>query len=166
MRLLAATSIVAMMPMSALAHTADQQDAWFDDWNHRLDMVGALTPDLLDDYFDFRDRHQVIYLEPQARNIPDRVERWRSLVAAYFPASQVERAMCVMSLESGGNPDAANPTSSARGLFQHLGRYWSDRSTRAGWAGASIFDPEANVAVAAWLQSWGGWGHWTVSPQC
>jgi hypothetical protein len=88
------------------------------------------------------------------------VEQWRPLVERYFAADQVERALRVMSCESGGSPTAANGSSSARGLFQHLGRYWESRSAAAGWAGASIFDPEANIAVAAWLQRSGGWGHW------
>lgn len=74
--------------------------------------------------------------------------------------------MCVMRYESGGNPTATNQQSGAAGLFQHLPKYWGSRSAKAGWAGASIYDPEANVAVAAWLWSTGGWGHWTVAPRC
>ncbi len=81
-------------------------------------------------------------------------------MSRYFAADQVERALRVMACESGGLPTAKNPGSSASGLFQHLGRYWTARSQRAGWAGASIFDPEANIAVAAWLQRTGGWSHW------
>ena len=69
--------------------------------------------------------------------------------------------MRVIACESGGNPNAKNSGSSASGLFQHLAaKYWVSRSASAGWAGASVFDPEANVAVAAWLQRTGGWGHW------
>lgn len=89
------------------------------------------------------------------------VEQWRPLVAQHFPASEVERALCIMAYESGGNPNAKNPRSSASGLFQHLARYWPDRSTAAGWGGWSIWSPEANIAVAAWLQRTGGWGHWS-----
>lgn len=95
------------------------------------------------------------------RGMGSNVEQWRPLVAQHFPASEVERALCIMSRESGGNPNAKNPRSSASGLFQHLARYWPDRSAAAGWAGASIWDPEANIAVAAWLQRTGGWGHWS-----
>lgn len=89
------------------------------------------------------------------------VEQWRGLVAAYFPASEVERALCIMAKESGGNPNAKNPRSSASGLFQHLARHWGERSSAAGWGGASIWNPEANIAVAAWLQRTGGWTHWS-----
>ena len=89
-------------------------------------------------------------------------EQWRSLVSAHFPESEVNRALCVLDGESiGGNPDATNPSSGAAGLFQHLPKYWSDRSAKAGWAGADVYDPEANVAVAAWLWRTGGWSHWT-----
>lgn len=69
--------------------------------------------------------------------------------------------MRVMACESGGNPLAKNPRSSASGLFQHLARLWPERSVKAGWPGADIFDPEANIAVAAWLYYYGGGpGHW------
>ena len=93
------------------------------------------------------------------------VEQWRELVARYFDARYVDDALSVMQGESGGNPDAKNPNSSASGLFQHLARYWDGRSAAAGWAGADIFDPEANIAVAAWLSKGGSdWGHWSVKP--
>ena len=36
------------------------------------------------------------------------VEPWRDLVSKYF--SNVERALCVMDWESGGNPNAISPT--------------------------------------------------------
>lgn len=88
------------------------------------------------------------------------VEQWRSLVAAYF-GSETDRALCIMSHESGGNPNATNPSSGAAGLFQHLPKYWSDRAAKAGRPGADIYDPEANTAVAAWLQATGGWTHWS-----
>ena len=95
------------------------------------------------------------------------VERWRPLVEQYWSqygyADEVEFALMVMYAESQGVPTALNPTSDASGLFQHLPKFWSDRSTRAGWSGADIFDPEANIAVAAWLRATShdrGWYHW------
>lgn len=96
------------------------------------------------------------------------VEQWRQLVTAYFSASDIETALCVIDRESrGGNPNAYNSSSGASGLFQHLPKYWADRSNKAGWGGADIFNPEANVAVAAWLRDTkGGWGHWTVIHLC
>lgn len=90
-------------------------------------------------------------------------EGWRPLVELFFQADDVDRAVRIMSCESRGDADARNPRSGASGLFQHMPRYWGSRSAAAGYAGASIFDPEANVAVAAWLvydYDHGGWHHW------
>jgi hypothetical protein len=90
-------------------------------------------------------------------------EGWRPLVAEYFEADDVDRAVRIMSCESKGDPGAHNGSSGASGLFQHMPAYWHERSSMAGWGGASIFDPEANVAVAAWLvydYAGGGWHHW------
>jgi hypothetical protein len=95
------------------------------------------------------------------------VERWRPLVEKYFAPGDVSRALEVIRCESHGNPAAANPVSTARGLFQHLGSLWPERAASAGWAGADIYDPEANVAVAAWLvYQGGGWRHWNASAHC
>lgn len=95
------------------------------------------------------------------------VERWRPLVEKYWSqygyADEVDFALMVMYAESQGVPTALNPTSDASGLFQHLPKFWADRSVRAGWAGADIFDPESNIAVAAWLRATSrdrGWYHW------
>jgi len=88
------------------------------------------------------------------------VERWRPLVTQYFQASDVEWALRIIACESGGIVTAKNPGSSASGLFQHLARYWPQRSKLAGWEGANIFDPEANIAVGAWLLDRNGKGSW------
>ena len=96
-----------------------------------------------------------------------RVEQWRPLVDEYWGAQgyadEVEYALMILSAESTGVPSAVNPRSNASGLFQHLPKYWEERSRAAGWAGADIFDPEANIAVAAWLRATSperGWKHW------
>lgn len=55
----------------------------------------------------------------------------------------------------------------ASGWFQHLAKYWVERSTAAGWEGYGIFHGEANVAVAAWLlYEGGGPRHWNPSRTC
>ncbi len=103
---------------------------------------------------------------------PAGVEQWRGLVAAYFPADRVEEALRVMHCESKGDPNARNPYSGAAGLFQFMPRTWGWASAEAGFDGASVYDPEANVAGAAWLvehsiatgHSRGAWGHWTCQP--
>ncbi len=97
------------------------------------------------------------------------VEQWRDLVARYFAQEHVATALCLMGRESGGDPNAYNEGSGASGLFQHLPKYWNGplawRATAAGWGGSDIMDPEANVAVAAWLADESikghGWHHWT-----
>ncbi len=90
-------------------------------------------------------------------------EGWRPLVELFFDPADVDRAVRIIACESNGNPSARNPSSGASGLFQHMPRYWADRSSSAGYGGSSILDPEANVAVAAWLvydYRAGGWQHW------
>jgi hypothetical protein len=95
------------------------------------------------------------------------VSDWRPLVEQFFEPHHVAKALRVIRCESGGDPLAKNPTSSASGLFQHLGSMWRSRSAAAGWAGADVFDPVANVAVAAWLvYDHGGWSHWHPSSGC
>lgn len=102
---------------------------------------------------------------PAAGQFGVNVERWRALVAAYFPPGVVNEALSVMACESQGNPNATNPDTRAAGLFQHMPAYWSDRSRRAGVPGANIYEPTANVKVAAWLYSQSGtWSHWSCKP--
>lgn len=91
------------------------------------------------------------------------VERWRPLVEKHFPPGMVAKALRVIYCESRGNPDAVNDSSDASGLFQHLPQYWPPRAQAAGFAGASVFDPEANIATAAFLATRDGWRHW---PNC
>lgn len=86
----------------------------------------------------------------------------RELVSRYFRPEDVNKAIRIAWCESSFNPYSVNPQTQASGLFQHLPRYWAERSAEAGFPGADIFDPDANVAVAAWLvYEGGGWSHWT-----
>ncbi len=79
------------------------------------------------------------------------VEQWRELVTQYFPANRVDEALQIMQCESLGDPDAYNPYSGASGLFQFLPSTWATTAPRAGYPGASPFEPEPNIASAAWL---------------
>ena len=104
---------------------------------------------------------------PGDLNIPPGMNSWVGLVQAHFASDDVQRALNVIYCESHGNPDATNSSSGAAGLFQHIPRYWDGRSTSAGYAGASIYDPTANAGVAAWLVYYGGgWQHWNASAGC
>jgi peptidoglycan hydrolase CwlO-like protein len=101
---------------------------------------------------------------------PPAVERWRPLVTAYFPADRVEGALQVIRCESYGDPDAYNPYSGAGGLFQFLPSTWATVSPRAGFAGADVFDGEANIGTAAWLTAYYAsqgsdpWAAWACKP--
>ena len=98
------------------------------------------------------------------------VEQWRWLVAKHFPERLVDEALRVMACESRGDPFIVNPFSGAAGLFQQMPAYWPTRSANAGWAGASIFHPEANIAASAWLVDASeragkdSWVHWSCKP--
>jgi hypothetical protein len=62
--------------------------------------------------------------------------------------------------ESRYNPNAYNASSGASGLFQFLATTWAPNSVRAGYAGASVFDPVANANTAAYMFSRGQAAQW------
>jgi soluble lytic murein transglycosylase-like protein len=88
----------------------------------------------------------------------DPVQRWRPLVAAYFPDAEVETALCIIRHESGGNPNADNPGSTARGLFQILGSLWA---SHYGVAQAELYDPVTNIRIAGDIWDQHGWSAWS-----
>lgn len=93
-----------------------------------------------------------------SRGMGNDVEQWTPLVAGQFPPDQVENALCVIRYESGGNPDAKNPRSEARGLFQVMASVWA---SHYGVSYSDLYSPEINTYVAA--QIWGdaGWKPWS-----
>jgi len=101
--------------------------------------------------------------------VPD-VERWRPLVERYFPLDRVNEALAVMACESEGDPTAENRRSGAGGLFQFLDGTWAHASAGAGFDGASVFSPVANIASAAWLvessiaSGHDAWQQWSCAP--
>lgn len=62
--------------------------------------------------------------------------------------------------ESRYNPNAYNASSGASGLFQFLASTWAANSVRAGYAGASVFDPVANANTAAYMFAAGQARQW------
>ena len=159
-----------MSPVAA--HTTSQLDQWTAEWEWRNWVNGERSWTLMMQYGDMEFRHPCYFRDVCPPPLPRHthpaysggVEQWRSLVATYFRAGDVDRVLRIMQCESGGNPNIqhGNRSSGAAGLMQHLPRYWATRSAAAGFAGASIFDPTANVATAAWLRDQrGGWLHWT-----
>lgn len=92
------------------------------------------------------------------RGMGSDTERWRPLVAAYF-GSETDLALCVVEHESGGNPEAKNPTSTARGLFQILASLWAPHF---GVSYSDLYDPELNVMLAKQIRDAQGWNAWSV----
>jgi soluble lytic murein transglycosylase-like protein len=62
--------------------------------------------------------------------------------------------------ESRYNPNAYNASSGASGLFQFIPSTWAISSVRAGYAGASVFDPVANANAAAYMFAAGQARQW------
>jgi hypothetical protein len=62
--------------------------------------------------------------------------------------------MYVIDRESGGDPLAKNPASSASGLTQLMSIHWAGRF--------SPFDPRANLAYALRLYRGSGWSPWSL----
>jgi hypothetical protein len=91
------------------------------------------------------------------RGVGSDVERWRPLVALYFRSEQLDRAMCLMTAESGGNSDAWNPTSGATGLMQVM-PFWAGVF---GYSHDDLFRPDVNLWVAGQILEEQGWGAWT-----
>lgn len=120
------------------------------------DAVAATTTTVVDD------RRNGVYVRSAYLSEPE----VRALVAEFFQPEDVNKAVRVAFCESSFNPAAVNPATGASGLFQHLPEHWAERSESAGWTGSSIFEPRANVAVAAWLlyEFPGGWTHWDCNP--
>lgn len=164
--------------VNADAHTGEGLEEWRVGWVERVDGEGGLSSDLLTEWADMRDRHgcdwpgtECVFLAPQAgvindgtyRGIGGDVERWRGLVETYFQPGDVPWAMRVMACESGGNPYAKNPNSSASGVFQFIRSTWDWVAPQLGYgthASGAVFDPVANIHAASWLFYNGGSQHW------
>ena len=85
------------------------------------------------------------------------VEDWRPLVAGHFEPEDVDRILCLMEHESGGNPNAANPRSSARGLMQVMASVWADEFDVT-WD--QLYEPEINLYVARQILDRQGFTAW------
>lgn len=148
----------------ASAHTPTEQAAWMIQWEERA-MRSGFDDAVMLELADFLQRHTPSVGSAgtpfpagptESRTYTPGVEQWRPLVAVYFPAEEVDRALRIMGCESNGDPYADNPRSTASGLFQFLDSTWA----RTPYAAASVYDPETNIAAAAWLWSVSGWAPW------
>jgi sulfur carrier protein ThiS len=79
--------------------------------------------------------------------------------AAAAQGADPDQLLRVAWCESRYNPSAYNP-SGASGLFQFMPRTWAVNSARAGFAGASVWDPVAAANVAAYMFAMGQAGQW------
>ena len=90
--------------------------------------------------------------------------QWGLLVQRYFDAGEYDTAMSVLSCESGFNPTADNPTSTAQGGWQFLRSTWEWSTTGSGYTVDAYpdgpNDPEQATMMAAWLQDTYGWSQW------
>lgn len=68
----------------------------------------------------------------------------------------------VMMCESGGNANSVSRSGKFHGLFQYMQSTWAGASAGAGWGGASIYNPEAQIYTTAWKISRQGYGAWPV----
>lgn len=150
-------ALIMMLALPAQAHTEAEQRQWERDWIERAE--GKVTPKLVEEWVDFHARH----LKPKRvtgitsrttyRGIGSNVEQWRGLVAGYF--SDVDRALCLMEHESGGNPNATSHAG-ARGLLQVM-PFWAEH---LGLSPDALYDPATNIEVARYVYGQQGWWAW------
>ncbi len=83
--------------------------------------------------------------------------RWAPLVAVYFRPDDVERVLCLMDLESRGDPSAVNTSSGASGLMQVMPSW----APVFGYTVAELQDPIINLEIAATILDDYGWDSWS-----
>jgi len=84
-------------------------------------------------------------------------EWWRPMVALYFDPGDVDRAICLMEKESGGDPNARNPSTDAAGLMQVM-PFWAKIH---GYTYDELFNPGINLWVASRIRDQQGWLAWS-----
>lgn len=80
--------------------------------------------------------------------------------AARHYGVSVTTAMAVADRESHFHPRAYNASSCAKGVYQHLCRYWPDRAYQYGFRDKSAFNARANIIVSMKMVKRYGWGPW------
>jgi hypothetical protein len=92
---------------------------------------------------------------------PDRVRRLIRCAAVHFGVD-VRIALAVADRESHFRPRAFNSWSCAKGIYQHLCRYWAGRARAYGYRGWSAFNARANIMVTMRMVRRLGWSPWGV----
>ena len=101
---------------------------------------------------------------------PDKVEVQRILNywLDYYGVSRV-LGNCIVSLESGYNPLAKNPYSSAAGVWQFIRSTFNSTAQRMGLPytyDQNVFNAHINAQMGAWLLANDGYTHWVVWRSC
>ncbi len=125
-------------------------------WSEREASLG-LTTDTLADLQELIPVVESCLTEDPLPGAGTGVDRWSDLAAIYFESDDVDRVMCLMEKESGGDPDARNPTSGASGLMQVMPP-WAEVF---GYAPDDLYDPVINLWIASQILEQQGWGAWT-----
>jgi soluble lytic murein transglycosylase-like protein len=71
-----------------------------------------------------------------------------------------DKALTIAHRESLFDPDAYNSWSCAKGIYQHLCRYWPDRAYDYGFKGRSAYNARANIIVTMKMVRHHGWAPW------
>lgn len=168
-------AVLALAPV-ARGHSAEEIEVWETVWDGELAAAGELTIHLALERADWELRHPWYY-QPEVHHSPQIASdgqqsgggqssashgagtaQWAGLVAAHFPAGEVDTALCIMGHESGGNPNADNPRSSARGLMQVLASLWAPYY---GISYDALYDPDTNLRIARLIWDQSGWAAWS-----
>ena len=90
---------------------------------------------------------------------PEHVKKLIRCVAAYYHVN-ADMALYVAHRESRFNPKAYNAWSCAKGIYQHLCRYWPERSLDYGFRSWSAYNARANIFVTIKMVKRYGWRPW------
>lgn len=85
------------------------------------------------------------------------VEAWRPLAAGHFEPGDVDRVLCLIEHESGGNAAARNSSSGASGLLQVM-PFWADEY---GVSRSDLFEPDINLWISRKIRDTQGWTAWS-----
>jgi hypothetical protein len=80
--------------------------------------------------------------------------------AAHHYGVNADKAIAIAHRESTFEPGAYNSLSCAKGIYQHLCRYWPDRAYEYGFKGRSAFNARANIIVTMKMVRHYGWAPW------
>jgi hypothetical protein len=80
--------------------------------------------------------------------------------AAHHYGVNADKAVHIAFRESRFHPTAYNSWSCAKGIYQHLCRYWPDRARAYGFDDWSAYNARANIMVTVRMVKKVGWGPW------